>query len=253
FDKIPTVYTPENPTSVVDNPTLEKDNLVLDKYMKAFVESETKTFGGFLKIPGKAFTELNFKFLATLFKWYLYYEGRKKDSVDDHKHEFIPSVPDLVHNKSTKKAIDMILGNPADSVGSLKYEYGFFVAAKFRNMVDGFIERKSGIKNCTFKQFNEIFGVDLVLTGFDVATNETYYFRNNSRWENLCVADAIRMSVSIPIVFKPVSLCIDGDSFKSVREENEPGNFIVDGGLGNAFPFHAFDEPNSLKLNPHVL
>ncbi len=253
FDKIPTVYTEDNPTSIIDNPSLEKDQLLLDKYMKAFVESEKKSFGDLLKIPEKAFTQMNFKFFATLFKWYLQFEARKKNTVDTHNHEFITSVPELAHNKTIKKALDMILENPSESISSLKYEFGFFLASKFRDKIDCYIEMKSGIKNCTFKQFFEEFQIDLVVTGFDVATNETYYFRNDKRWQNLCVADAIRMSISIPIIFKPIYMSIETNSFTSMSDIQKPVNYIVDGGLGNAFPLHVFDEPNTLKLNPQVV
>ena len=253
FDRIPTIYTKDNPTIVINNPATEKDQLLVDKYMKTFVESEKKSFGDLIKIPGKYFTQLNFKFLATLMKGFVYYESRKTDVEDSRKHEFIPSVPDLVHNKTTKTAIDMILDSPSESFNSLKYEFGFFLAEKFRILVDNYIEVKSGIKNCTFKQFQEEFQIDLVITGYDVATNETYYFRNNERWKDLCVADAIRMSISIPIVFKPVSMCIVDGEFKSVFNKERPVNYIVDGGLGNAFPFHVFDEPNTLDLNSQVL
>ncbi len=256
FDKIPTVYTSENPAYVIDNPFIETDQLLLDKYLSKFIESEKKTFGDFLKIPGKAFSQLNFKFLSTVFKWYVYYEAKKvnlEEEEHSYPHEFIASVPEIVSKETTKRAFDTVVGNPSDSFSSLKHEYGYFLATAFREAVDKCIEQKSGITNCTFKQFADYFEIDLVVTGFDVATNEVFYFRNNEKWGDLCVADAIRMSISIPLVFKPVLMSIEEGKIKSAHKENSLIHYIVDGGLGNSFPLHVFDKPNSQKLNPKVL
>ena len=253
FDKIPTVYTDKHPFYIIDDPELERDQLLLDKYMKEYMVADQKSFGGLLKIPGKALTELNFKFLASLFKWYVYFEARRtKDEEEVSKHEFITTVPEIVQKKTVKQAFDMIVDNPAESISSFKYEFGFFLAKAFREKVDNLIMEKCGIKNCTFKQFYDFFGIDLVVAAFDVSTNQTYYFRNDEKWENLCVADAVRMSVSIPIIFKPVVFGIKNNKFTSALEDT-PKSYIVDGGLGNSFPFHVFDEPGKDKLNPHVL
>ncbi|MCE7743339.1 MAG: hypothetical protein GOP50_12885, partial [Candidatus Heimdallarchaeota archaeon] len=259
FDKIPTIYTKKNPHYIINNPYLEKDQLLLDEYMKEYMVSEQKTFGDFLKIPGKAFTEINFKFLANLLKLYVYFEARRKggkgrkDEKETTKHEFITSVPEMIQKKTVKLAFDMIIDNPSGSMSSFKYEFGFFLAQAYREMVDSLIEKKSGIKNCTFEQFYDFFGIDLVLTGFDVSTNQTYYFRNNEQWKKLCVADAVRMSMSIPIIFKPVVMGMKNGKFVSACVEDSPKSYIVDGGLGNSFPFHVFDEPDVDKLNPNVL
>ncbi len=253
FDKIPTIYTEDCPSYVVDNPSLEKSQLPHDRFLKEFLGSEQKTFGDLLKLPGKALTEVNFRFLANIFKWYVYSEARRQGAKETSKHEFITSVPEIIQKKTIKLAFDMIVDNPSESISSFKFEFGFFLAKAFREMVDELIEKKSGLKNCTFKQFYDFFGIDLVVTGFDVSTNQTYYFRNDKQWKNLCVADAVRMSVSIPIIFKPVVMGIKGGSCVSALEKNAPKSYIVDGGLGNSFPFHVFDEPDLDLLNPRVL
>ncbi|MHA1223321.1 MAG: patatin-like phospholipase family protein [Candidatus Heimdallarchaeaceae archaeon] len=252
FGKMPTIYTPENPKTIIDNPNIEKNQLLLDAYMKQYIESEKKSMSDLLKIPAKAFTQMNFKFLATLFKWYLYYEARKVEKKDVKKHDFLSTVPELVHNKTTKLALDKILANPAESINSLKYEYGLFIADYFRKAVDSFIEEKSGIKNCTFKQFFETFKIDIVITGYDATTNELLYFRNNERWKNLCVADAVRMSISIPFLFKPVMIMRNRLNAATRNTLSLP-SYIVDGGLANNFPIHVFDDPGSNELNPNVL
>jgi predicted acylesterase/phospholipase RssA len=55
------------------------------------------------------------------------------------------------------------------------------------------------------------------------------------------------------MVFKPVVMKIEGDKIVTVTDEISSANYIVDGGLGNNFPIHVFDEEDSDELNPHVL
>ncbi|MHA1198919.1 MAG: patatin-like phospholipase family protein [Candidatus Heimdallarchaeaceae archaeon] len=259
FDQIPTIYTSKHPSYVINNPTLEKSQLPHDKYLKEVLVAEQKSISDFLKLPKKAISEVNFRLMAGIFKWYVYYEARRKEKKgvkgekETTKHEFITSVPEIVQKKTVKLAFDQIVDNPSESISSFKFEFGIFLAKAFRELVDDLIEKKSGIKNCTFEQFYNFFGIDLVVTGFDVSTNQTFYFRNNEQWKDLCIADAIRMSVSIPIIFKPVVMGIKGGKFCSVLEEDAPKSYIVDGGLGNNFPFHVFDNPKLDKLNPNVL
>ena len=258
FDNIPTIFTKEYPHYVIPNPDLEMSQLPPDRYLKEVFDSEEKTFEDFLKLPKKAMAEINFRFLAGVFKWYVYYEAKRKErkgakESKEPQHEFITSVPEIVHKKTVKLAFDKIVEHPSESISSFKFEYGFFIAKDFREMIDKLIEKKSGIKNCTFEQFYEFFGIDLVVTGFDVSNNQTYYFRNDERWRDLCVADAIRMSVSIPIIFKPVLMGMKSGRFAPISEKGSTKSYIVDGGLGNNFPIHVFDEPGSNQLNPNIL
>jgi predicted acylesterase/phospholipase RssA len=55
------------------------------------------------------------------------------------------------------------------------------------------------------------------------------------------------------MVFKPVVMKIEGEKIVTVTDEISSANYIVDGGLGNNFPIHVFDEEDSNELNPHVL
>ena len=252
YGKLPTIFTSENPRHVIADRPIDKDKLLLDKYWKNFKESEEKKFRDLLKVPVKAFTQFNMNFFAGLVKWYLDYESKKK-VVKEPKHEIFNVIQEIAKTSTTKSAIDKILDSSADSMNSLKYEYGLFLSEVIRDAADIFIEHKSGIKNCTFKQFYDEFNIDLVVTAYDVTSNELYYFRNNETWKDLCVADAIRMSISIPLVFKPVLMNFKDGEIKPVSDDLSSVNYVVDGGLGNNFPLHAFDDPSSAKLNPNVL
>ncbi|MHA1202099.1 MAG: patatin-like phospholipase family protein [Candidatus Heimdallarchaeaceae archaeon] len=251
FGKIPTVHTLDNPRHIICDRPIDKDRMLFDKYWETFKHSR-KTLKGLVKLPVKAFKEFNMGFFSGLIKWYMDYESRKVVTKEP-KHEIFGVIHDIAKTKTTKSAIDIVLENSADSMYSLKYDLGLFLSESLRDAVDEFIEFKSGIKNCTFEQFYDTFKIDLVLTAFDVSTNEVYYFRNDKRWKDLCVADALRMSVSIPMVFKPVVMKIEGDKIVTVTDEISSANYIVDGGLGNNFPLHVFDKEDSDDLNPHVL
>ena len=252
FGKIPTVHTLDNPRHIISDRPIDKDRMLFDKYWETIRHSDKKSLRDLVKLPVKAFKEFNMGFFSGLVKWYVGYESRKVVTKEP-KHEIFGVIHDIAKTKTTKSAIDIVLKNSADSMYSLKYDLGLFLSESLRDAVDEFIEYKSGIKNCTFKQFYNTFKIDLVLTAFDVTTNEVYYFRNNEKWKNLCVADALRMSVSIPMVFKPVVMKIEGDKIITVTDEISSANYIVDGGLGNNFPIHAFDMEDSDDLNPHVL
>lgn len=251
FGKIPTVHTLDNPRHIISDRPIDKDRMLFDKYWETFKHSK-KTLRGLIKLPVKAFKEFNMGFYSGLIKWYIGYESRKVVTREP-KHEIFGVIQDIAKTKTTKTAIDIVLENSAESMNSLKYEFGLFLSESLRDAVDEFIEYKSGIKNCTFEQFYNTFKIDLVITAFDISTNEVYYFRNNKRWKNLCVADALRMSVSIPMVFKPVVMKIEGDKILTVTDEISSANYIVDGGLGNNFPIHVFDKEGSDDLNPNVL
>lgn len=252
FGKIPTVHTLDSPRHIISDRPINKDRMLFDEYWNTIKHSNKRTLRDLFKLPVKAFKEFNMGFFSGLVKWYMDYES-KKVVIKEPKHEVFGVIQDIAKTKTTKSAIDLVLENSADSMYSLKYDLGLFLSESLRDAVDEFIEFKSGIKNCTFEQFYDTFKIDLVLTAFDVSTNEIYYFRNNERWKNLCVADALRMSVSIPMVFKPVVMKIEGDKIITVTDEISSANYIVDGGLGNNFPIHVFDKEDSDSLNSHVL
>ncbi|MBY9002238.1 MAG: patatin-like phospholipase family protein [Candidatus Heimdallarchaeota archaeon] len=252
FGRIPTVQTVENPRYIISDRPIDKDRMLFDKYWENFKHSDKKTLRDLVKLPIKALTEFNMGFFSGLIKWYLDYESRKIVK-KEHKHEIRGVIQDIAKTKTTKTALDMVLENSAESMNSLKYDFGLFLSESLRDAADGFIEYKSGIKNCTFEQFYNTFKIDLVITAYDITTNEVRYFRNNEMWKNLCVADALRMSVSIPMVFKPVVMKIEGDKIVTVTDNISSANYMVDGGLGNNFPVHVFDKEGSDELNPNVL
>jgi NTE family protein len=253
FGKLPTIYTKEYQKHIVQDPRFENAELYMKNAWAAYLKSDEKSFKGLLELPIKAFQRMSFQFFALLLRGYLNFEMRKsgKKSHDDVFH-LIP-IHEIIQSETQVTAANSILKEPLHSMNSLKYEYGFFLGEKARNLFDGFIERKSGIKNCTFKQFADEFNVDLVITSVCINTGKVIYFRNEGKWKDLCVADAVRMSIGIPFLFKPVIFEETEEEIKSFTGNLNTARFMVDGGVVDNFPIHAFDDPDSEELNPNIV
>lgn len=91
----------------------------------------------------------------------------------------------------------------------------------------------------SFMEFYNVTGVDLVVTGVNISRREPRYF---SVWHtpDFPVVEAVALSMSIPLVFKPVY--IGG----GVRKGDDAHNaayqgLYVDGGMLNNYPVRAFD------------
>lgn len=248
YGSVPTVFTPDIPRYIIEKNEIPEDKELFEDYWQQHIIEEKWSWKRILKVPGKAINQVGKKFLTSTLKWYFEQQQKKsKQNSEDSSSSFFQDTTEIAMNK---------LLETTESLNSLKYDLGFFLSEFSRVFGDELIEKKSGIKNCTFKQFYDEFQIDLVITGFDITNKQTLYFRNDDQWRNLCVADALRMSVSIPFIFKPVHLSYElGGKISPVKDDLTNGHLIVDGGLGDNFPLHVFDEARSRtsKLNSHIL
>lgn len=83
-----------------------------------------------------------------------------------------------------------------------------------------------------FRQFSHLTGVNLVVTGTNVSTRRPAYFSAAATPE-FPVIEAVGISMSFPLLFKPVIVVSDDESVGT--------GFWVDGGMLNNLPIHAFD------------
>jgi predicted acylesterase/phospholipase RssA len=92
-----------------------------------------------------------------------------------------------------------------------------------------------------FEAFEQHFGVQLVVTGSNLSTGKTVWFGSKTR--EVEVAAAVRASMSLPFIFKPVWLESNDMAIKGI---------YVDGGVWNNTPADAFDtdrdNPTTLVL-----
>ncbi|MHA1418867.1 MAG: patatin-like phospholipase family protein [Candidatus Heimdallarchaeaceae archaeon] len=253
FGKMPTIYTQEYPDIVIQDPRF-KD---AEKFMKAswseYMSSEDKKISDLLKIPINRLQGRSLQLLSLLLRGFLSHEAKKVFSKESSSKENLVNIKKLIHSETISPALKLALKDPIHSFNSLKYEYGIFLGKTAREMFDSWIEQKSGIQNCTFKMFEKEFNIDLVIPAVCVNSKEVFFFRNNRKWKDLCVADAVRMSISIPYLFKPVLMKNTKGGVSSVTDEIHSANFMIDGGARNNFPIHVFDKKNSTKLNPSVI
>lgn len=253
FGKMPTIYTEEYQDIVFQDPRF-KDT---EKFMKAswleYLKSDDKRLGNLLEVPSNRFQRGGLQFLSLILKGFLSHEVKKSYSKDLQNKDTYFNIKELVKSETISPALNKILKEPIHSFNSLKYEYGLFLGKTARDMFDSWIEQKSGLQNCTFKMFQKEFNIDLVIPAVSVNSKEIFYFRNNKTWKDLCVADAVRMSINIPFLFKPVLMKKTKKGISSVTNEIHLANFMIDGGAINNLPIHAFDKKSSSKLNPSVV
>lgn len=140
---------------------------------------------------------------------------------------------------------------------NLWYDMGLFSGCLARTKlsewlvenVDYGIDLDAG-EEVTFEDFDEQDDTpDLRLTGANLTTKSSEFF-TAERTPPLKVADALRISMSIPGAFKPLEIGADVASDDEIPDEFE--GVWVDGGVRNNHPIHAFDD-DTQRLNPNVL
>lgn len=125
-------------------------------------------------------------------------------------------------------------------------ELGCDSGSTFEKFMEKYIEEKTGNATYTFKQLYNDRNINLVITGTDINREMTLYFNYKSH-PNMPIKEAVRISMSIPILFKPVKHFND---------------LCVDGGMLDNYPLHVFDgafpgDPqavnNMVQVNPKTL
>jgi NTE family protein len=112
--------------------------------------------------------------------------------------------------------------------------YGWYSSEYFYEWLLGVIEDHcAGNGRATFADFQRLGLRDLSIVAANLSRQRAEVFSVRTT-PNVAVADAVRMSMSIPIYFE--ALQFDGQSFGS-------GDYYVDGGLFDNFPTHIFDKP----------
>jgi NTE family protein len=117
-------------------------------------------------------------------------------------------------------------------------EFGWYKGDFFRNWIGEIIEAKTGNSESTFLEMNSLKKDrnfrDLYFMGTNLSTRfgEVFSFEHTPR---MCVADAVRISMSIPLFFA---------AKRSVR-----GDVYVDGGVVDNYPIKLFDRQKYVQEN----
>jgi len=103
--------------------------------------------------------------------------------------------------------------------------YGFYKGDKYLEWLGERIKDKTGNSDITFKQIYDTYGINLVITGTNLNKAQVIYF-NHENYPDMPIRLAIRISCSIPLVFK------------CVKYEDD---IYVDGGVLDNYPIWYFD------------
>jgi NTE family protein len=138
----------------------------------------------------------------------------------------LPLVPEIL-----RKELGKLLGD-VDAVIRLLLHYGLHTSDYFYGWLKQTIAGQcGGNAMATFREFHERGFRDLYVTSADVSLHVTHYFSARLT-PDVAVADAVRMSMSLPFFFVPQRF--DGTTIGT-------GNYCVDGGTQNNYPISLFD------------
>jgi NTE family protein len=138
----------------------------------------------------------------------------------------LSEINDVLSNLNFKKFLDDSFGVVRDTERLIK-EFGWYKGDFFRKWASDLIEEKTGNGDATFGDIKTKGGfLDMYFMGTNLSTRfgEVFSVEHTPR---VCVADAVRISMSIPLFFA---------SKRSPR-----GDVYVDGGVLENYPVKLFD------------
>ena len=137
---------------------------------------------------------------------------------------------EILWDLNFKKFMDSSFGIVRDTKRLLE-EFGWYKGDYFRNLISDLIKRKTGNGEMTFndlantKKFRKIY-----LVGANLSTGASETFCHGDEYGGMRIADAARISMSIPMFFASV---------KGIPKIND--NTYVDGGLLDNYSIKTFD------------
>lgn len=152
----------------------------------------------------------------------------------------VDEIRTILEDLDFRKFMDDDWGAVRDTKRLLE-RYGWYKGDFFRSWIADVISAKAGNPNATFRDLrarSEEEGFrDLYFVGTNLSTGfaEVFSYEHTPR---MCVADAIRISMSIPLFF--------------AAKRNVRGDLYVDGGMLNNYPVKLFDRRKYLDVEDHV-
>jgi NTE family protein len=138
-------------------------------------------------------------------------------------------VKEILWNLNFKKFMDSSFGIVRDTKRLLE-EFGWYKGDYFRNLMADLIKRKTGNGEITFDQLADMHQFrEIYLVGANLSTGTSETFCHGDDYGGMKVADAARISMSIPLFFA------------SVKERGQEDQFYVDGGLLDNYSIKTFD------------
>ena len=126
-------------------------------------------------------------------------------------------------------------------------QYGWYRGDQFTQYLRELVGRQTGQPDLTLGQLHELALAqparyrDLYTTGTNLTTQRVQVFSYEAS-PHLRVADAVRISMSIPLYFRAVLLDLKGQVVTHPAK-GQPVHVLVDGGLLANYPIDLFDAP----------
>lgn len=127
-----------------------------------------------------------------------------------------------------------------DCLHRLVHDFGWYSSEYFYGWLQEVVKAQTGNPLATFADFRARGFLDLHVVGTDISTHGATLFSYDAT-PNVAVADAVRMSMSIPLYFE--SLRFDGEKVGA-------GDRYNDGGTVLNYPIDIFDHPRYAGATP---
>lgn len=130
-------------------------------------------------------------------------------------------------------------------------QYGWYRGDAFSRYLSELVARKTQRPDLTLGELHALAQAQpgryraLYTTGTNLTRQRTQVFSYETH-PDMRVADAVRISMSIPLYFRAVLLDADDHVITGKPRPGQPVRVVVDGGLLANYPLHLFDQPRYL-------
>lgn len=133
----------------------------------------------------------------------------------------------------------------------MRKQYGWYLGDALAGKIAALVARKTGKPNLTLGELHQLAQQqpgrfrDLYTTGTNLTLQRVQVFSYETN-PNMRVADAVRISMSIPLYFRAVLLDAQGNVVQGKPAKGQPVQVLVDGGVLANYPVDMFDKPRYL-------
>ena len=167
---------------------------------------------------------------------------------------------------SAQEIIDVVNATPIQRLNDGRFiffggthrlvkEYGWYRGDEFATYLSALVAHKTQQPNLTLGALHELARQqpgrfrDLYTTGTNLTMQRVQIFSFETT-PTMRVADAVRISMSIPLYFRAVLLDADNKVITGTPTPGQPVQVLVDGGLLANYPIDLFDYPRYLPAGP---
>lgn len=166
---------------------------------------------------------------------------------------------------SAQEIIDVVNATPVQRLNDGRFiffggthrlvkQYGWYRGDEFSEYLSELVARKTQQPNLTLAELHALALAqpghyrDLYTTGTNLTTQRTQVFSHEIT-PTMRVADAVRISMSIPLYFRAVLLDGQNHVIAGPPAPGQPVQVLVDGGLLANYPLDLFDKPRYLPAS----